>query len=115
VQVSIESPQAGITVLRPSGGIDMSNVPAFRQTLQSAAQQAERGLILLLSEVEFIDSSGIAVLIEGFKWSRARSIAYILAQLPPAVKMVIELARLENFFPIAESLDEATALVTETS
>jgi anti-sigma B factor antagonist len=93
----------------------MSNAPAFRQTLQTVVHEAERGLILLLSEVEFIDSSGIAVLIEGLKWSRARSIAYVLAQLPPAVKMVIELARLENFFSIAENLDEATALIAEAS
>lgn len=115
MQVSIESPQTGIMVLRPTGGIDMSNVPALRQTLQKTVQQAERGVILLLAEVEFIDSSGIAVLIEGFKWSRARSIPYILAQLPASVRLVLELARLENFFTIAESLDEATARITEMS
>lgn len=115
MHVSIESPQAGITVLRPSGGIDMNNVPAFRQTLQTAVRRTERGVILLLSEVDFIDSSGLAVLIEGFKWSRERSIPYVLAQLTPAVKMVIELARLENFFPIAESSDEATELITGSS
>jgi anti-sigma B factor antagonist len=89
----------------------MSNVPTFRQTLQTEVDRAQHGLVLLLSEVPFIDSSGIAVLIEGLKWSRQRTIPYVLAQLTPAVQMVIELARLQHFFTIAEDLESATDLI----
>lgn len=89
----------------------MSNVPTFRQTLQTEVDRAQHGLVVLLSEVPFIDSSGIAVLIEGLKWSRQRTIPYILAQLTPAVQMVIELARLQHFFTIAEDLEAATDLI----
>jgi anti-sigma B factor antagonist len=90
----------------------MSSVTEFRHTLQQEVQRAARGVVILLAEVTFIDSSGIAVLIEGLKWSRERHLPYILAQLPPAVRMVIELARLENFFTIAENLEEATRRIT---
>jgi anti-sigma B factor antagonist len=83
--------------------------------LQTEVQRADRGLVLWLAEVTFIDSSGIAVLIEGLKWSRERNLPYVLVELPAAVQMVIELARLENFFTIAASLDEATALILQTS
>ena len=93
----------------------MNNVSTFRRTLQSEVQRADRGLVLQLADVTFIDSSGVAVLIEGLKWSRERSLPYVLVQLPAAVKMVIELARLENFFTIAESLEEATSLILQTS
>jgi anti-anti-sigma factor len=92
----------------------MNSVSAFRHTLQTEVQRAERGLVLLLVDVTFIDSAGIAVLVEGLKWSRERGLPYVLVELPPAVQMVIELARLENFFTIAASLDEATALIVET-
>lgn len=115
MQVTIESLQAGITMLRPAEGLEMNNVSAFRRTLQTEVQRADRGLVLFLADVAFIDSSGIAVLIEGLKWSRERRLPYVLVQLPPAVKMVIELARLENFFTIAESLDEAAALILQPS
>jgi len=111
VQVTVESLPAGITVIRLAEGLDMSNVPTFRQTLQSEIDRAQHGLVLLLSEVPFIDSSGIAVLIEGLKWSRQRTIPYVLAQLTPAVQMVIELARLQHFFTIAEDLEAATDLI----
>lgn len=115
MQVTLESLPAGITIMRLSEGLDMSNVPAFRQTLQTEVERAERGLILLLADVPFIDSSGIAVLIEGLKWSRQRTLPYVLAQLTPAVRMVMELARLENFFTIAESLEAASDLITQAS
>jgi anti-sigma B factor antagonist len=115
VHINVESSPDGITILRPAEGLDMSNVTAFRHTLQEEVQRATRGVIVLLTEVAFIDSSGIAVLIEGLKWSRERHLPYILAQLPPAVRMVLELARLENFFTITANLAEATARITPAS
>jgi anti-anti-sigma factor len=115
VQVRIESATSGITVLRLADALEMSNVAAFRQTLQAEVERAEKGVILQLAEVEFVDSSGIAVLIEGLRWSRERGIPYILACLTSDVQMVIELARLDNFFTIADSLEAAVALIAEVS
>ena len=115
MHVAIESPQPGITVVRPQDTLDMNSVPAFRHTLEAEVQRAERGLIVALAEVTFMDSSGIAVLIEGLKWSRGRALPYMLTQLTPAVQMVIELARLEHFFTIAESVDDALARITQAS
>lgn len=115
MHVTIESSQAGITVVRPAGELEMESISAFRHTLQAEVRHAQRGLIVQLAEVPFIDSSGIAVLIEGLKWSRERALPYILAQLTPAVQMVIELARLESFFAVAQSLEEATTMITSTS
>lgn len=115
MHVAIESPQTGITAVRPQGTLDMNSVPAFRQTLEAAVQQAGRGLIVVLAEVTFMDSSGLAVLIEGLKWSRARALPYVLTHLTPAVQMVIELARLEHFFSIVESVEDAVVQITRTS
>ena len=67
-----------------------------------------------MEDVGFVDSSGIAVLIEGLKWSQQRAIPYILAHLTSGVQMVFELARLENFFTLAETVDDAVALVPST-
>ncbi len=94
--------------------LEMSNVAAFRQTLQAEIERAERGIILQLAAVKFIDSSGIAVLIEGLRWSRERDLQYILANLISDVQMVIELARLDNFFTIADDLEAAIVLMSDT-
>ena len=115
MQINIESPQAGVTVLRLVGDLDMNEVATFRPTLARAVQNAQRGVVLLLSELTFMDSSGVAVLIEGLKWSQRRSISYVLADLTLGVQMVMELARLENFFTIAGNLEEAIALIPGAS
>jgi anti-sigma B factor antagonist len=115
VQVNIESRKPGITIMHPTGGLEMSNVSAFRKTLQAEIKQAKRGLIMLLDEVPFIDSSGVAVLIEGLKWSRERHLPDILVCLTSGVQMVIELARLESFFTITDTLEDALALFPDAS
>src|SRR6266478_7966347 len=107
LHVAIESPQPGLTVVRPQGTLDMHSVPAFHQILEAAVQRAERGLIVALADITCMDSSGLAVLIEGLKWSRGRALPYVLTHVTPAVQRVLELARLEHFFPIAPNVAEA--------
>jgi anti-sigma B factor antagonist len=93
----------------------MNSVPEFRHTLAAEVQRAGRGLIVVLAEVEFMDSSGIAVLIEGLKWSRGRTLPYMLTQLTPAVQMVLELARLEHFFTIVETVEDAVEQIIQAT
>ena len=98
MHVTVESLQDGITVIRPVETLEMHNVSAFRSTLQTEVQRADRGLVLFLAEVTFIDSSGIAVLIEGLKWSRERGLPYVLVEIPSAVQMVIAAGPAGEFF-----------------
>jgi len=78
MHVAIESPQPGITVVRPHGPLDWHSVPTFHQILEAAVHRAERGLIVVLADIMFMDSAGLAVLIEGLKWSRRRGLPYVL-------------------------------------
>jgi anti-sigma B factor antagonist len=115
MQVLLDSPQSGITTMRLVGDLDMNEVPHFRTALEEAIRTASRGIIVIMEDVGFIDSSGIAVLIEGLKWSQKRALPYILAHLTSGVQMVFELARLENFFTLAETVDDAVALMPSAS
>jgi anti-anti-sigma factor len=54
-----------------------------------------------------MDSSGVAVLIEGLRWSRSRGIPYWLTNLSDAARVVIELAKLDSVFKISETTKEA--------
>lgn len=112
-QVAIESVQRGITVVRPQGALDMHSVPAFHQTLAAAVQRAACGLIVALADVTYVDSAGLAALIEGLRWSRGQALPYLLTPLTPAVQRVLELARLEQVFPIAASVEDAVAQITQ--
>jgi anti-sigma B factor antagonist len=53
-----------------------------------------------LSQVSYIDSSGIAALVEGFQTARARGSKFALVSVSDAVRAVLELARLDRVFLI---------------
>ena len=90
-----------------------ANETTFKDAVNELISRKHNRIVVNLENVEFMDSSGIAVLIEGLKWSRERSIPFILTHLTPSVQMVMELAHLEGFFTIAENLDDALALITQ--
>ncbi len=115
MHIDIDCSQHNVTVLYLTGDVDMQEVTTFRQTLKSAVEAAQRGVIVELTAVPFMDSSGIAVLIEGLKWSREKSQPFILTLLSPSVRMVMELSHLDGFFTIAESLDDALTQIAPGS
>ena len=115
MHVNIDDSQHNVTVLYLSGDVDMQEVSTFRQTLKSAVEQAKRGVIVELTEVPFVDSSGIAVLIEGLKWSREKAQPFVLAHLSSSVRMVMELSHLESVFTIADNLDDAFMKIAHAS
>lgn len=115
MHINVDCSQHNVTVLYLTGDVDMQEVTSFRQTLKSAIAEAQRGVIVELTAVPFMDSSGIAVLIEGLKWSREKAQPFVLAHLSPSVRMVMELSHLDGVFTIAENLDDAFTQIASAS
>ena len=65
------------------------------------------GIVVDLSGVIMIDSSGIASLLEAFQMSRKRGKGFILADVGEPVMKVLKLARLETVFEIADDVETA--------
>jgi anti-sigma B factor antagonist len=105
MRIEMAAVSSGMDVLHLSGRLDMTSTPTFRRTLQVATQRSRHGLTVSLAGVEFMDSSGIAVLIEGLRWSQKRGTRYVLANLTPRVRMAIELARVEKLFSLGRLAD----------
>ena len=62
-----------------------------------------------MSEVSYIDSSGIAALVEGLQNARSKGQQFGLVGVSKAVMAVLQLARLDRVFPIFPDLDAARA------
>jgi anti-sigma B factor antagonist len=62
-----------------------------------------------LSAVSYIDSSGIAALVEGFQTARTRGGRFALVAVSDAVRAVLELARLDRVFLIVATPDAVVA------
>ncbi len=93
---------SGGLVLKVEGDVDMDSSPALREQITKELKGAS-DLKVDLSAVDYLDSSGIAVLIQGHKSAKKTNVPYVLLNPSPQVKAVIELAQLNQLFNIEES------------
>ncbi len=90
------------------GDIDYSRAPELRQALLAQLGSKPARLIVDLSGVPYMDSSGVATLVEAFQVQRERGGKLVLCALQPKVKGIFEIARLDTVFQIVESCAELT-------
>lgn len=87
----------GYVLVRLSGEVDLSwSAEVRRAVLDALAGGSPVGVDL--SAVSYIDSSGIAALVEGFQNARGRGGRFVLVAVSDAVRAVLELARLDRVF-----------------
>jgi len=99
----------GAVIATLKGEIDLHNSPAVRTTLlELLAKHQPKKLVLNLSQVPYMDSSAIAVLVESLQRIRKFGGKIYLTDLQPRVKGLLEIARLNSIFGICK--DEAEAL-----
>src|SRR5882757_1791511 len=85
------------TVVHLGGDIHVGNAPELRQQLIGVLTNAQnRRLTINLSNVRYIDSTGVAALVEALKMSRDRDIELALTGVHGAVQQVLEQSRLNK-------------------
>jgi anti-sigma B factor antagonist len=94
------------------GEIDMCVSPEVREVLQSAFKDSPGGVLVDLSGVPYMDSSGIATLVEGMQWSKRESAHFMLVGLQEKVMNTLKLARLNELFEIYPTAQEALKSLT---
>jgi len=95
------------TIVRPVGEIDLSRSPALRVHLREAQKSKPRLLIVDLGEVPYMDSSGVAILVEAMRVAQKNGSKLVLCDLQVKVRSIFEIARLDTVFTIKASSDEA--------
>jgi anti-sigma B factor antagonist len=100
--------EAGAAIVSLSGEVDLEHSPRARAVLLEWVERGPRVLVDL-SQVTYIDSSGVASLIEAFQLARKRSVDFALAEISPAALRVLELARLDRVFTIHPTVADGLA------
>ncbi len=83
------------------GKVDLFSSPKMRSAILQAING--KGVVQVsvnLSEVAYIDSSGVATLVEGLQLARRKKCRFILFGLQDAAREVLRLARLDRIFDI---------------
>jgi len=94
-------------VLTLEGSVDIYTSPELRGELKAALEQKVPRLVVDMKGVAFVDSSGLATLIEALQRVNAYAGKLYLCSLSSAVLGVFQLANLDNIFQIRPSREAA--------
>ena len=94
------------TILAPSGEIDLSRAPSLRTHISAVQSKRPRRLIIDLTDVPYMDSSGVATLVEAMQNARRSGGKLILCCMQEKVRSIFEIARLDTVFTIVNSADD---------
>jgi anti-sigma B factor antagonist len=99
-----------MTIFDISGDIDLATSPQLRKALLREFRELRMPRVILnLKAVRYIDSSGVASLVEGLKASRDVGSRFILFGLNTTVREVLQLSKLVKIFEIYDSEEQAVA------
>lgn len=107
--MKMETQERGTTVVVTlAGEIDLQQSPNVRRQLMELMFD-RRDVLVDLAGVSYIDSSGIACLVEAYQMARKNANRFVLVSVSPSVLRVLQLARLDKVFTLVETLDAALA------
>ena len=107
--MDISTRQAGnATVVYVTGDITLYNSPEVRRVLMDLLKEQRRPRVIVnMLNVKYIDSAGVASLVEGLKVSRDLKSTFALYGLSRTAREVLELTRLIKVFEVYDNEEEA--------
>ena len=98
-----------IIILSPLGRLDITTAWQFRLKLQEAITEATPHILVNLSEVNFIDSSGLTSLVAGMRDADKIHGSFRICNVHPEAKLVFEVTMMDSVFEIYETEEDALA------
>ena len=93
--------------------VDLDSSPLLRERLVELTDAHEKAVVVDLENVKYMDSSGIATLVEALQKIKKYGGQLWLTNLSDTVRSVFELSRLDRVFDISPTLDEAKKRLME--
>lgn len=96
---------SGVAIVTIDGEINISTSPQLKKDMEKLANPK---LVINLGKVGYVDSSGLATLVEVLKKARSKGGALYLTHLSDKVRSLFEITKLDKLFGICP--DDATAV-----
>jgi anti-anti-sigma factor len=110
------SDRDGVVVATLEGEIDGSNAAELRLALSERLPSASSGLVLDLSQVTYLDSSGIHLLFElGRRLAARRQALRLVVPADAPMRRVLELCAVEAVAPMDREIEGSLAALAESS
>jgi stage II sporulation protein AA (anti-sigma F factor antagonist) len=100
-----------VLIVHIRGELDLNTAPSFRSVVEQQldANPDVTNILLVMSDVDFIDSSGLGVILGRYKRLRSHGGNVIVVAPSPQARKVLELSGLAGIIPICDTEDEAWA------
>jgi anti-sigma B factor antagonist len=96
-----------VTVLILRGEIDVYTAPRLRQTIVDLVDGGATRLVVDMEKVDFLDSTGLGVLVEGLKRVKNRDGNLSIVATQDKILKIFDITGLNKAFPIHASVDDA--------
>ncbi|MBL7072228.1 MAG: STAS domain-containing protein [Candidatus Omnitrophica bacterium] len=106
MEISVEE-KKGISIFRMTGDIDINTAPELKTSFDEMAKRSGIKVILNLKKVDYVDSSGLATMVEILKKLRDNNGSLKVTNLSAKVKGLFEITKLTQLFDIFNEEDEA--------
>lgn len=97
------------TLVAIEGDVDFTRTPELRTALIQLLEDEQPRLVVDLAGVGYMDSSGVATLVEALQIQRKREHKMVLCNLQDKVRSIFEIARLNMVFTIVNDVETATS------
>ena len=97
----------GLLVVSPSGKLDSGNSQAFEEALQAQMVATIRGVVFDFSQLDYISSAGLRVILRTLKQFQTQGLRFMLAGLNTTVREIFEIAGFLGYFEVFGTVGEA--------
>jgi len=102
-------PEGDWSVIEVKGEVDVYTAPKLREKIVDLVNQGSTQLIVDLEGVEFLDSTGLGVLVGGLKRVKSHDGTLALVCTKPKILKVFSITGLSKVFPIYDRVDQAAS------
>lgn len=99
----------GMAILKPVGRLNMATAPHFKEGITVALGRGLTRIVVDLSEIEFMDSSGLGAIINGLKSAREQGGDLRLAAVSWQANLVLKLTNMDQVFGVHDDARTAFA------
>ncbi|TAG98265.1 MAG: anti-sigma factor antagonist [Oscillatoriales cyanobacterium] len=96
-------------VIQPQNCLNSQTSSILRQQLAAIAPDRHKLWVIDMTDVEFIDSSGLCTLVGGLNIARHQGCRLVICNLSAKVRLIFEITQLDQLFEIFDSFDQVTS------
>lgn len=104
-------PGGDISFLNVTGDVDVSTADSLRTRLLALLKRAPRRMVIRLKHVGYMDSAGVAVLLELIQAARAASTEILLVEPSQASRRALGMVDIEALVTLYESMDDCAECI----